>query len=954
MARPTIRRSVIVGLGGTGALTVLNIKKALYQFYGTTPLSVRFLVLDTDPRLPEDARVFLREGRWEFIEIGKKEFLYLPVRDPLEAIRSSEPIKRWWSEGLPTRACTAGAGAYRALGRLALHCHAREVKEAFEKTVSDVKDIKLAEQMRNKQNLSLVERAGVDVYIIGSLAGGTGSGAFLDIGFLFKRILPGAEHKISGFFFLPSVFKGLPATHRITSNTYAALKELDYYMDFNYMRSQPPFMFGAETFNVDRPPYDVIVLVDSRNENGAPIKGSGSFEGIKNLCELVGQGISLNIGNVGSQAESALDNVYGYVAAQRAEEWGGKTPHYSSFGTSVIVYPIEKLFNKIYSCYCYLLVRQIINAVRGKVYLNEEEIEKDITHFFTDNRLLEENNNILDDLFDPSKIALMALPDGIDSASALKDYADNQWKDLESIIKNELDKNLTQKMAQTQKTIEDTLREREISKGPVYSLRFGEKIHSKMEGYRKKRLDEIREREEELKNIKEDADAFFRNNIQRMSWKYRLRKKKLYEEYLQKISYITEVFMEIERRRKAIQVCDELIKTVKKYIEGLSLENIEKTLSIVRRKVETEYFGTTLERIVFGEHAIIVFPKTIFTSQGEREKHEKIFMCSEEDFKNIDIPVDFKDFLKHTGIIFEDLGKMDPRDLKEKLVSYAQERVKAIKDTTVEDVLLKDIKRDEEKREKLDFWLKEASNRATPFWYHKAVGDMAARMEEIFIIGVGDTERTAFTKMEYPEARYEPTFTSTQDPYKIFYFKFKTPLPAYKLENAKDYRRDYLQMPISHTPHIEKEIELKIPDIFPITLKDKLWLRVYAISLALSVLKKDEFSNTHYIDDKRFLEPGEERIELADSYWGAYEEFKEDRRKDLREKIRQATEEEIKKNPEKVMESLKEYFGKIKDRFTKRDENMPIGDEILIWEQIRFLDEFFDKGEAIQNFFKIE
>lgn len=66
---PRIRSSVIVGLGGTGALAALHAKRALTQFYEKIPYNVKFLILDTDKRRPMPLKVNIKGERWEVVKI---------------------------------------------------------------------------------------------------------------------------------------------------------------------------------------------------------------------------------------------------------------------------------------------------------------------------------------------------------------------------------------------------------------------------------------------------------------------------------------------------------------------------------------------------------------------------------------------------------------------------------------------------------------------------------------------------------------------------------------------------------------------------------------------------------------------------------------------------------------------------------------------------------------------
>ncbi len=79
----------------------------------------------------------------------------------------------------------------------------------------------------NKQefsdNFQVSNPDGVETFIVGSLAGGTGSGTFLDVAFLAQRYL-NTFSKITGVFVLPRVFANLTQTNMVTSNAYGALK----------------------------------------------------------------------------------------------------------------------------------------------------------------------------------------------------------------------------------------------------------------------------------------------------------------------------------------------------------------------------------------------------------------------------------------------------------------------------------------------------------------------------------------------------------------------------------------------------------------------------------------------------------------------------------------------------------------------------------------------------------
>ena len=130
--RPLIRRTAIIGLGGTGVSTILHIKKILHQYYRQIPLSVSFLALDTTQNQEKSLR-FRLDGKRHTVKLEPHEFFYLSVDNPAGSDPGLPSISEWWPEQLPTQAITKGAGGIRAVGRLAFCAHAAEIMEWMEK-----------------------------------------------------------------------------------------------------------------------------------------------------------------------------------------------------------------------------------------------------------------------------------------------------------------------------------------------------------------------------------------------------------------------------------------------------------------------------------------------------------------------------------------------------------------------------------------------------------------------------------------------------------------------------------------------------------------------------------------------------------------------------------------------------------------------------------------------------
>lgn len=975
--RPLIRRAAIIGLGGTGVTTILHIKKILHQYYRQIPLSINFLALDTTDVSEKTVR-FRLDGKRQTVKMEPHEFFYLPVDNPLELIESSDSIRHWWPEQLPARAIKKGAGGVRAIGRLALHAHAPDVFDWMENAFNSLSDMDLGRKMKDNQGLELVDRTDIEVYVISSLSGGTGSGSFLDIGFMAKHLMTGLSSKIYGFFLLPRAFGGLPATARRNANAYAAIKEIDHFMDMDYQMTKPVFLYGGEEVEAQSPPYDIVNLIDGKNENGATILGPGGQKAVENVCEMLATGIGLNVGSIGKVQDDVLDNLSSLIGTQSAQDWGGKNAHYSSFGVSSLVYPVEKHFNQFYSLYCLRLIEDGLRMSRKRP---EEEIDyaqinDDVQNFLTQEGLRDEADNVVDALIEPGKIDTeIAYPEDY-TPDDTRGLAQEEETTIKNSIKKEIENNLPRKQKEAAESLRNALKKREKEKGPDFAIRFAEKVAGVMQTYKETRIQEIESHEDNLKNMRSESNRFL-DQAKEMGLFSRLRKKqeKTLQAYLDQISREIEEEQEIERKRGSLKVFDVLLEEVGRYINGLNLTDIEKTLSLAKIQVEKDIFRTTYLPMEYGAYSLIVEPKTaVVEAEGKARGRSLSF----DDFiSERGITIDFGVFLEKNDFRIAQLNDIPEKQLRGSLIEYSQEKMSLIKDMSIEKVLTYDARDDSAKKmERLKYWIKEASGRATPLWFHKAMGEYAAKMEELFIVGVEHEGTTIFKTKEWgtdllpylrsQKTAYPPNFTSTMDPYKIFLFKYKAPLPAYLLRDMDKYRGEYNLLTLDMTPHIEKEIELNIPDLFPETVADTAALKVFSLatSPAFSLIKSETEFERRATIEKYYIEESEilsgETWMLGNSRLGAFEELKKTKNLKLRNNLAQLLNEKYEKNRSKISESMSEYMKTLENNLNemlervrdkkKQGKVLTMGEVILLDQEIKVLKDFLRSERDVKGF----
>jgi Tubulin like len=246
---------LFIGLGGSGKQILVQLRRMLIEKYGTYRLPhIRFLCIDTDLA---GVRVDITNdnpyyGRANFSD--QDELIDAAIRkDFLSEIFRNRDANRhifsWFDPvleklGLPTH----GAAQIRSFGRLAFFQQFVEIRDKITGHLNAINQIDL-NVFREKYGTPL-NRTELQVWVVHSLAGGTGSGMFLDCAFLMRYLA--AQRNIlapvRSLALLPDLWTA-DLNDRRYANTYAALKELDF---FNYSRGQAEQPGGGPIAGDDR------------------------------------------------------------------------------------------------------------------------------------------------------------------------------------------------------------------------------------------------------------------------------------------------------------------------------------------------------------------------------------------------------------------------------------------------------------------------------------------------------------------------------------------------------------------------------------------------------------------------------------------------------------------------------------------------------------------------------
>ncbi len=277
MARPAL----IIGLGGTGQWVLTFLKKELIESNnGVMPQEIKLLAFDTlkHPSVCKDTyaaeKCHKRAGaveladQIEYFHIGAD---LLPLLKQIEAgnlphlewVKSYSTVAR-----LPITSllCNDGVGAIRYLGRLCLFNDAqnRAVSKIIATISSALREI-------NQQHPYINCHDRLEIIIVGSLAGGTGSATLADMALLCRKLAEnafGGNIIISGFIVSPRAFTQGGGTHAdsILANSFAAWRELDRLMITHSKYGSNCIQYGASnsslTLKIERRLFDVTYIID--------------------------------------------------------------------------------------------------------------------------------------------------------------------------------------------------------------------------------------------------------------------------------------------------------------------------------------------------------------------------------------------------------------------------------------------------------------------------------------------------------------------------------------------------------------------------------------------------------------------------------------------------------------------------------------------------------------------
>lgn len=298
------KRTLFVGLGGAGANTLRILKEKIYKANGCIPKQVKFLLIDTNATELSNFRDF---------ECSEK--VCIAVREPYQRYKHDEKLATF--EYLPPRnrhsllALERGAGQIRSNGHFAVieNQYSNKLGRAFRHAAEELENIDIKGETLEKDPK-------IEVRLVFSIAGGTGSGTFLPISVLLRSAIKHCE--LTAYIYSATHFERIvekSAKYSVMQNAYASLAELDYLMHYGVknIRQEPvKFNFGPDSHQQIEQcnrPFEEVYYIDKITSLPTPDTVEFAYNQLKRIQENTANALFLAATNIISAYTGTIDNV---------------------------------------------------------------------------------------------------------------------------------------------------------------------------------------------------------------------------------------------------------------------------------------------------------------------------------------------------------------------------------------------------------------------------------------------------------------------------------------------------------------------------------------------------------------------------------------------------------------------------------------------------------------------
>lgn len=441
MKKVVLKRSLFIGLGGTGATALLHTKKRFLDTYGEVPPMIDFLVIDTDQNTSlkslerENVLTDLHKDTSPNVRFKNSEVLYTRVRGAKQAYRiNKNSLFTWMPEENEhvLKDMIHGAGQVRSNGRYSVYFNQNAIIDAVRNKISDITDIS------NIDNSGFEAKgSGIEINFVFSIAGGTGSGSFVDVAYLVKDALAGNEEVTTiGFLVLPDVFNAMQqgvSMENTKPNGYGALMDLDYLMQNRVEDLGLSINFSNRNIKIDSNPFDILFTVNNKNTAGDTINHINDIAEQIGLAMYTGSSeLSANVGSVYDNVKSVL--LGGALDIEDKRAWA------CGMGVSELFYDGNTIAN--------IYARRVTGAMIDNLLNTHGDAQKLADNFINDPsvsiRENDGNDDLIDSLLNPTPHSQFS---GLDDLSDISNEIQAYLTNIETTAQQTITENYTDRLA---------------------------------------------------------------------------------------------------------------------------------------------------------------------------------------------------------------------------------------------------------------------------------------------------------------------------------------------------------------------------------------------------------------------------------------------------------------------------------------------------------------------------
>jgi len=348
--------TVIIGVGGGGRGAVNWVKYFLEQKYGSyQKRGVKLLVIDgpeTEPQyiLPGNFQIDARDDSPEFIRLKKSPDVALDAIDAGKGEKEYKYINQWLSnadaERLPRDVSPeTGYGGERVLARAGFFIEVSALNNKIRQTLNSARGLDEIDPPLN-------------IFVVGSLAGGTGSGMYYDVCHLVKKLK--GNDNLYGIILLPKGFEQAFSNDLENARLYrdaksfAGIREL-----LRYQSASPKFptrIAYEKDIKVENGQlFDMAFLVDGTSE-GQELSDKFPWEGVSaKSAELM-----ITFVEHKGSLQTDLNNLITRTSAAEGHE------RFATFGVHTYTFTPTDIIDTFAHRLALEIYRQMTNVPEGK------------------------------------------------------------------------------------------------------------------------------------------------------------------------------------------------------------------------------------------------------------------------------------------------------------------------------------------------------------------------------------------------------------------------------------------------------------------------------------------------------------------------------------------------------------------------------------------------------------